>query len=237
MLHDLITDEPPYVLDPAGAAALGRRRRARHLALAGAGTAAAVAGSLVLMTSGGTPAPTSTLLQPGASPSRTVVPEDRWLPIVRKFTPAEWTVDVRDSSDDVLVADVDDGQGPSRLWVSLSPHPGSLQQHPCSDSEFVRGGKCEEKDLGDGRTLVTRELAEEDGFRSVTVIVVHRDGGGVDVSSHNATWPVLPAGTVFTSSDEKVEATRGTVTRAMPLYDAQVLVELAKAVDARAAAR
>ena len=230
-LHDLVTDEPPYVLDPAGAAALGRRRRARHLALAGAGTAAAVTASFALLSSGGAVAPTSTL-QPAASTAPSSAPADRWLPLVRKFVPVEWSVDVIESTDDGWSADVDDGQGAGRLSFSFSPHPGSLQQHPCSDPEFVQGGKCEEVELGDGRRLVTREAQPQGGFRSVVVVIVHRDGGGVDVGNDNATFPRLAPGTVFTSAEDKAEGTRGTVTRPMPLYDAQGLVELAKALDA-----
>ena len=228
-LHDLVTDEPAYVLDPAEALALGRRRRRTHLALTALGTTAVAAGVVVLLPHG-SGGPVSTL-QPAASSSPTAA-VDRWLPLVRAHTPAQWSVDVIESSDDGWSADVDDGYGAGRLYFGLSPHPGSLQQHPCGDAEFVQGGKCEETELGDGRRLITREAQPDQGFRSVVVVIVHRDGGGVEVGNDNATFPRLAPGTAFTSAEDKAAGTRGTVTRTSPLYDVQMLTELAKAVDA-----
>ena len=230
MLHDLITSEPPYVLDPSGAMALGRRRRRAQLALTALGTTAAVAGVVVLLPHGGD-APTSTL-QPAASSTPAPAADDRWLPLVRKYTPAEWTVDVAASTDDGWSADVDDGRGAGELAFGLSPHPGSLQQHPCSDPEFVAGGKCEEVDLDADRRLVVSEKADARGWRTVEVVLVHRDGGGVDATAANGTVPRVAPGTVFTSAEDKSRATQPTITRAAPLYDAQTLIELVKAVDA-----
>lgn len=226
-LHDLIADEPPYVLDPAGAVALGRRRRRAHLALSALGTTAAVAGVVVLLPHGGD-APVSTL-QPASPPP---VASDRWTPLVRAHTPASWTVTTQSSTEDGWTGDVDDGRGAGQLAIGLSPHPGSLQQHPCADREFVAGGKCEETELGGGRRLVVSEKVDSRGWRTVEVVVVHRDGGGVDVTAANGTVPAVAAGTVFASGGDKDRATQPTVTRVAPLYDAQGLTDMALDADA-----
>lgn len=230
---DLIADEPAYVLDPSAVVRAGKRRRARRLALVSGTTAVTIAAAALALTWGGAGSTPSSTLRPAASATpASEVTDDRWTAIVRAHTPAAWTIDVLESSDTGWSANVDDGRGAGRLYFGLSPHPGSLQQHPCGDPEFVQGGKCEERELGDGRRLIVREAQPSGDFRSVVAVVVHRDGGGIDIGNDNATFPEVPKGTVSASAEDKIAGTRGTVTRPLPLYGAQMLAEIAQALDA-----
>jgi hypothetical protein len=236
-LHDLIADEPPYFLLPDDAVRAGRRRRSRRRALAAGTTAAAVTGTALALTAGGG-GPTSQL-QVGASqsPSTAALPGDPITQVVRQHTPASWsidevTVDPKDGNDYTgWQGYVDDGQGRARLYLGFSPHPGSLQQHPCGDPEFVQGASCVETQLGADRRLVVRGVRPVGHVKSVFVVIVHTDGGGVSLDADNATFPAEPpAGTVVTPA-EKLAYSTGTVTRPAPPYTTDQLVELAKALD------
>ncbi|HUR51695.1 MAG TPA: hypothetical protein VMZ11_06195, partial [Mycobacteriales bacterium] len=134
---------------------------------------------------------------------------------------------------DGFQANVDDGAGASRLYLGISPSPGSLQQHPCSDHEFALDGPCKERSLDADTRLITRGPAASGPVTSTVVVIVHRDGSGVDVGNDNATWPWAdpPAGTVVTAEEKRLMSTPS-VNRPSPVYSVAQLVEIARAVDA-----
>jgi hypothetical protein len=234
-LHDLIGDEPPFLLAPDSAIASGRRRRRRRQgAVLGTFvlTAGVVGSGALLLSNDSTPA-TSTVL--AADPTASAAPADdndgsSYYRIVRANTPAGWTFTEPDSDAGGWWATVDDGNGAGRFGMFRST--GSLQLHPCSDSEFRSNGTCVETELSPTSRLIVRGPNRWEAFSSAQVVIVHPDGSGVDVSIDNATWPDLPSGTRFTTADEKREATRGTVHRHDVVYSNDQLVAIAKAFDA-----
>ena len=131
-LHDLVADEPPYLLDPdvalAGARSRRRSVRAATTAFVGAGAAAAVA-AVVLLQPAGT-AGTATLVVPAASTAPSYGPLEQ---LVRQHSASGWTYDVHQEDATGIDADVDDGAGAGRFGLWLSPPKGSIQQHPCTD--------------------------------------------------------------------------------------------------------
>lgn len=239
-LHDLlvreIADEPPYRLDPDAALAGGRRRRRnRTVALtAAAGATGVVALSAVLALQPHRTNVQQTLF--GAAPSATSAtePQSEFERILRAHTPSSWTIsETQRLQSDGFQADVDDGDGASRLYFGVSPSPGSLQQHPCSDREFALDSVCKEVDLDADTRLITRGPAKSGPVTSAHVVIVHRDGSGVNVGNDNATWPWT--GTEITSpmtQEQKRAMTIGRVNRPLPVYSMAQLVEIAKAVDA-----
>jgi hypothetical protein len=232
-LHDLVAHEPPYRLDPEAAIAGGRRRRrTRGTALALAtGTTAVGVVAAVLVAQAHEPAKQQTLF--GATPPVATVPQGPVESVVRAHTPAGWSFErIRESTADSFQADVDDGAGPSRLSVGLSPSPGTLQQHPCSDPEFSLGATCREQDLDADTRLVVRSPVQNGPVRSQYVVIVHRDGSGVDVGNDNATWPWVEEIRGPVTPEQKRLMSTPDVQRADPVYSLAQLVEIAKAVDA-----
>ena len=237
-LHLLVADEPPYRLDPDAALAGGRRRRRTRTAVltAAAGVTGAVALSGLLVANAHRPATQQTLF--GASPTaQATAPQGTIEKVVRLHTPKTWTITEAHVTDRAwqgsevgFQADVDDGDGASRLYVGISPSPGSLQQHPCSDHEFALDSACGEVDLDADTRLITRGPAASGPVTSAYVVIVHRDGSGVDVESDNATWIWPPDGLL--TPENKAELTRPSVNRPMPVYSMTQLIEIAKALDA-----
>jgi len=230
-LHDLVADEPPYLLDPDAALAGGRRRRHTRTAViaVAAATSGVVAVSGVLAMQPQRPAGQQTLF--GSSPTTEPAEQGSIEKLVRLHTPKWWTfADVQAYHPSEFQADVDDGDGASRLSVGISPSPGSLQQHPCSDHEFALDSVCTERDLDADTRLITRSPVASGPVTSEYVVIVHRDGSGVDVESDNATWRPPPGG-VLTPETKAYYATPS-VNRRLPVYSLSQLVEIARAVDA-----
>jgi hypothetical protein len=235
-LHDLVADEPPYLLDLDGALAGGRRRRRTRTAVTTlvAGATGVVALSGVLVVQAHRPTTQQTLF--GASPSTGATsPQGPIEQVVRLHTPQTWTfAEVHEPALDSFEADVDDGDGASRIYVGLSPSPGTLQQHPCSDPEFALDSVCREMALDADTRLITRGPAASGPVTSQYVVIVHRDGSGVDLGNDNATWRWF-GGEVHAmrfTEEEKRRMDAPSVNRPTPVYSMAQLVEIAKAVDA-----
>jgi hypothetical protein len=235
-LHDLVADEPPYRLNPDGALAGGRRRRRTRTAVLGVAASATgvVVLTGVLVVQPHRPAARQTLF--GASPAA-VAPEYGVIEtVVRAHTPSTWTfAESHETVPAGFQADVDDGDGASRLYVGLTPSPGTLQQHPCSDHAFALDSLCREVDLDADTRLITRGLATSGPVSSEYVVIVHRDGSGVEVGNDNATWR-WPAGGVL-APETKAEFARPSVNRPLPIYSLAQLAKIAKSVDAATSGR
>ncbi|MFN2536957.1 MAG: hypothetical protein ABR549_02250 [Mycobacteriales bacterium] len=238
-LHDLVIDEPPFLLRPEVPIVSGRRRRrARALGAVGTGAVATsvVVGSLALL--GGTSSAPSTTIRFGGTPTAATSNDtgdisSEYYTIARAHTPAGWTIaDAHREQASGWWANVDDGtHGPGRLGLWRST--GSLQQHPCSDSEFVaKATSCTETMLDADTRLIVRTVSHTNPINDIQVVIVHADGSGVNVSDTNATWPDIPAGRTFSTPEEKRAWTRGTIGSEAPLYSTDQLVAMAKALDA-----
>ena len=232
-LRDLVADEPPYVLDPDAVVAGGRRRRRARTAgiTAAVGVTATVAVGTVVALQPPTPVVHDSVTSRSFG---STAPQGEIEQIVRAHTPAGWTLsEVHESAPAGFQANVDDGQGASRLYVGISPSPGTLQQHPCEDAEFALGGFCREVDLDADTRLITRGPTASGPVTSSYAVIVHRDGSGVDVGNDNATWPWVEPGTVSTPAQKRLLSTPS-VNRDAPVYSLAQLVEIARAVDAAA---
>jgi hypothetical protein len=237
-LTELVADEPPYLLDPDRVVAGGaRRRRARATRLtAGVGVAAVAAAGAVVWLQPAAPRDSVTST-PTTNVGAPAAPQGPIGTIVRAHTPASWTFSgVHETPPSEFQADVDDGQGASRLYVGVSPSPGSLQQHPCQDPEFALGGFCKELVLDAQTRLIRRGPTPSGPVTSTYVVIVHSDGSGVDVGNDNATWPWVESLTV-TTPEQKRALTTASVNRDLPVYSVAQLVEIAKAVDAATSGR
>lgn len=235
-LHDLVATEPPFVLRPDEVIAAGRRRRHRRVfAVTGsAGLAAVVAVGAVALTSSPATAPTTTRL--GAEPTARADTGDttsEFYRIARAHTPDGWTIsNAHFEPHSGWWANVDDGaHGAGRLGMWRSE--GGLQQHPCSDSEFVaEAASCTETMLDADTRLIVRTVSRTDPINDVQVVIVHANGYGVNVSDDNAVWPDPPTGAVISTEAEKRALSKGTIGSPEPLYPLDRLVAIAKALDA-----
>lgn len=237
-LHDLVADEPAFVLRPDEALVAGRRRRRRRtLALTGTAGAAAVVtiGSLALLSPPGS-APTTIRFagEPTASANQdTGDLSSEYYRLARANTPDGWTIsDAHLEHDSGWWANVDDGiHGAGRLGMWRST--GSLQQHPCSDSEFVaEAASCTETMLNPTTRLIVRSVSRTNLINDIQVVIVHSDGSGVNVSDDNATWPDPPIRAGRYTVEEKMALNHGTIGSTEPLYSTDQLVAIAKALDA-----
>jgi hypothetical protein len=241
----LLVDEPPLHLDPgpvmANGARLRRRRRFGQTGIALLVTASCAAAVTVPLTLAqgndggrdrvGAPQPAQ---QP--EPWWGLRPEqERMARAIVAASPAglefemgsdrweQWEPNELPALDGL----VDDGDGPSRLLVGLSPSPGSQQLHPCQDAEFRQEAACSERTLADGAVLSLRGLSDHNGVRTVTVALTHPDGGGVFAESGNFALP--------STASLRAHPTRkpGPVqpTRAMPVYTVEQLADVVLAVD------
>jgi hypothetical protein len=232
-LNDLVAHEPPYLLDPDAVVAGGaRRRRARTTGLvAGLGLTAVVGTAAVLVLQPAAPRDSVTTTNVGSPVAP--APQGRIEAIVRAHTPSTWTfAEVHETSPSDFQANVDDGDGASRLYVGISPSPGTLQQHPCKDPEFAGGGFCKELVLDERTRLIRRGPTPSGPVTSTYVVIVHSDGSGVDVGSDNATWPWVDRLSGPVTPEQKRAMTTPSVNRDLPVYSVDQLVEIAKAVDA-----
>ena len=207
-LHDLVAHEPPYRLDPEAAIAGGRRRRRTRstaLALATGTTAAGVVAAVLLVQSH---APTTRQTLVGTQPQTADQPavQGPLQRLVREHADASWAFTVHDEDATSFDADVDDGTGAGRMGLWLSPPPGSIQQHPCTDGEFAEGARCVETQLDTDTRLIVKGPGRSGPVTTLVVVLVHRDGSGVIAESDNATWP-WPRNGVVTPA-EKVGSTR-----------------------------
>ena len=91
----------------------------------------------------------------------------------------------------------DDGRGPGRLFVVVSPPGSTAPDNLCEEADFVQGGTCEVVDLPGGDRAYRRGMVDFDGVRTVVVAIRLADGGGVLVEAGNFRFeapPVLVAG-------------------------------------------
>jgi hypothetical protein len=231
-LHDLVAHEPAYLLDPDPVLAGGRRRRARRTTVltvvAGATAVMAVAGFLALPDHA--PAARQTLF--GATPPAATaeVQQGALQRLVREHADPSWTFAVHDETATGFDADVDDGTGPGRMGLWLSPPPGSIQQHPCSDGEFAEGATCVETQLDPDTRLVVKGPGRSGPVTVLVVVLVHRDGSGVIAESDNATWPWPHDG--FLTPEEKRHLSTVSIHRPLPVWTKDSLVKLVEAADA-----
>lgn len=239
VLSDLVADEPAYVLRPDEAIVAGRSRRRRR-ALLTTGVAGAVAlgtvGALALLAAPTRPSSTVSFgaPPPAATSTDTGDLDNAYYRVARKHTPAGWTMAKVTLDGDGLWADVTDdaGHGPGRFGLFVSK--GGLQQHPCSDAEFVaKATSCTETVLDADTRLVVRTVSHTNPINDVQVGIIHANGYGVYASDDNAVWPDIAPGTVLTP-ESKRELTKGTIGSPEPLYDLDDLVAMVKELDAAA---
>ena len=91
----------------------------------------------------------------------------------------------------------DDGQGPGRLLVVVSPPGSTAPGNLCADRDFAQGGPCERTALPGGDLIFRRGIVEAGGTQTIVVAIRGADGSGVLVESGNFTIetpPVLVAG-------------------------------------------
>jgi hypothetical protein len=127
-----------------------------------------------------------------------------------------------------LEGEVDDGTGPGRLMLGVSPKNGSQLLHPCRDAEYRQGGTCTERELPGGSILSLRGMVDFHGIRYVDVALTHPDGGGLSIENGNfrITWP-LPE-RVF-SAQEKRDLTKQS--RERPAYTVEQLADVVLSID------
>jgi hypothetical protein len=111
----------------------------------------------------------------------------------------------------------DDGRGPGRLFLDVTTKPGNLTANPCTDPDFVQGGRCTSRILPTGSRLVRRGLVEENGIRTVVVALIHPDRSGLTIEAGNFA----------------IDGFSSVVNRPMPLYSIEDLAELIVAIDVR----
>lgn len=251
---DALAYEPPFTGDALRAASAGRRIRHRRR-LAGAGAlgavlTVAVAATVTLVDRAPSPvsrdevavAPFAPVGAPPASQPQTsdaepvTAEQQRIATAIREASPPGWTFEFgadRWSSlpgrgGDSLESTADDGAGPGRLMVGMSPVPGSQQLRPCRDDEFRSTSQtCVERLLPDGSVLSLRGLVNWEGIETIYVVVTHPDGSGVGIESGNftLTWP-LPR---IVAGEEKKNLTH--LSRPHPTYTVDQLTEVVLAVD------
>ena len=114
-----------------------------------------------------------------------------------------------------LDGEVDDGLGPGRLFIDVTPKPGNITLNPCRDPDFVQGGRCIVRLLANGDRLALRGVVTANGTRTVVVALIHPDRTGITAEASNFT-----IGGVSTS-----------ITRRLPVYTVQELGRLVVALD------
>jgi len=127
----------------------------------------------------------------------------------------------------ILDGNADDGLGPGRLYVVLSPRPGDLTAHPCGDPDFRQGGRCIEEEREDGDRLVLRDRVTAGGVTAVLAVLIHPDRSGITAEASNMTID-FPLGPIGPDGPPPPVVTRGG-----PLYTAQELGALLLAIDGR----
>jgi hypothetical protein len=183
--------------------------------------AASASGGPVIPASHNPPAPAAASRSPEPTPALDpvframvdAVAADR--PALRlSFTPDRLEGDWR------LDGTADDGSGPGRLFIDLTRQAGMLTANPCGDPDFVQGGRCSIQLLATGARLVRRGLVEAKGTRTVVVALIQQNRSGITIEASN-----------FAIAGRAVS-----VTRPMPLYTVEDLVDLVVAIDTGVAA-
>lgn len=123
----------------------------------------------------------------------------------------------------------DDGVGPGRVYVWVSPTPGTMTREPCGDPEFVAGASCTETHLAGDAILSVRGLVDYQGIQTYEIALTHADGSGVGAEVGNFTLPPMPK--LLYSTPQKRNFTRPTVTRPSPTYNAAQIATVVQAVD------
>jgi hypothetical protein len=117
----------------------------------------------------------------------------------------------------ILDGNADDGFGPGRLYVVVTPRRGDLTANPCGDPDFRQGGRCTEQVLTGGDRLVLRDRVTGGGVTTVLAVLIHPDRSGLSAEASTividlSTGPIGPDG-----------PPPPTVGRAEPLYTAREL--------------
>ena len=128
-----------------------------------------------------------------------------------------------------LDGNADDGLGPGRLYVTVTPRAGDLTAHPCGDPDFRQGGRCFEQELPSGDRLALRDRVTGGGVTTVLAVLIHPDRSGITAESSNlvidlTSRPIGPG-----PGDPPA------VTRAEPMYTARDLGRLLRAIGRRLA--
>ncbi|MDP9341325.1 MAG: hypothetical protein M3Q23_04260 [Actinomycetota bacterium] len=147
------------------------------------------------------------------------------LTTIRAASPPHWTFDLtpgRLDGDWTLDGTVDDGSGPGRLMIDVTDAPGKLEAHPCSDPEFTQGAPCVEEQGVGGSLLVLRGVLDQNGNKTIEVVLVRPDRSGIGAEAGN--WII--SGTSGNSGGGSNEQ----VTRADPVYSVDQLGNLVQAV-------
>ena len=147
---------------------------------------------LRLTTTGGA-IPSASIRSPDSpSPSAEGPAKPTPVPVPADALPERMLAAVRAAAGDVkldLVPDVvagaaqldgtaDDGAGPGRLLVVVSPAASTIQTNLCLDRDFVQGGRCKREPLPNGDILYRRGLVEAGDAQTFVVAIQRGDGGG-----------------------------------------------------------
>ena len=125
----------------------------------------------------------------------------------------------------ILDGNADDGLGPGRLYVVVTPRPGDLTAHPCGDPDFRQGGVCVEQVLPNGDRVVLRDRVTSHGVTTVLAVLIHPDRSGITAEASNVEIPIPPP--AITGNQRRSVV----VSRPDPLYTARELSALVQAID------
>jgi hypothetical protein len=119
---------------------------------------------------------------------------------------------------------VDDGDGPGRLFVAVSP-PGQTGDNLCQDRDFTQGGRCRRVPLATGDVRFERDLVAASGTQTIVVAIRRVDGSSVLLEAGNfrvEAPPVLVGGQPRPTPE---------ITRAHPVFTLDELAALADAIS------
>jgi hypothetical protein len=124
-----------------------------------------------------------------------------------------------------LDGNVNGAGGPGRLFVTVVRTGAEVQAHACQDPEFKAGGGCTEQALADGALLVRRGLVDQQGYR--TVIVLLRRADGVTVTAEAGNYAIgLPGPATLPPQPTPLP-----ITRHLPVYTLDQLETVVRSVD------
>jgi hypothetical protein len=127
----------------------------------------------------------------------------------------------------ILDGNADDGLGPGRLYVVVTPRRGDLTAHPCGDPDFRQGGRCIEQELPNGDRLVLRDRVTGGGVTTVLAVLIHPDRSGITAEASTMRMD-LSGGAIGPGGPPPP-----VVTRTDPLYTARDLGALLVRIDER----
>jgi hypothetical protein len=119
----------------------------------------------------------------------------------------------------------DDGAGPGRLLMVVSPAGSTIRTNLCLDRDFVQGGSCKRQRLPNGDTLYRRGLVEAGDVQTIVVAIQRADGSGVLLEADNFTIQAPP---VLVGGEPRPTPT---ITRDGPVFSLDELADLARAVS------